>query len=717
MISNGSVDKRFSSFYNKLNKLVKKHAPLKTVSKCKAKQLSKPWITRGLCKSIKIKNDLFYSGDTATYKLYRNKILSLSRQSKRLYYHSYFSSNLNNMKKTWEGINTLINKHRKTKTVSSLQLPANQGTTQNQLKIATALNHHFTSVGPKLANSIPLATRDFKDYLGNSNYSNSFFFDAVTPTEIELEILSTPANKAYGLYSCPVRLLKSASQAISHTLAELMNMSITIGIYPHKLKHAIVTPIYKADDETDPNNYRPISLLSVLNRIFEKLMYKRLKSFINKNDMFFSSQYGFRENCSTQHAILDILNKIQNNIDKRFYSCGIFIDLKKAFDTVDHPILLYKLHHYGIRGIINDWFSSYLSVRMQSTQIGSIVSSKERIVCGVPQGSVLGPLLFSIYVNDMHRSSKEFDFYLFADDTNLLYAEKDLNKLEVVVNEELLKLCEWLNSNKLSLNVSKSNFVIFHPYQRKVYREVNLKILDNNSEQLVSLERKTYVKYLGVLIDGNLSWKYHINYISTKISKGIGIIARLRHLVPRATLLNIYRSLIEPYISYGLVAWGQAANAHLNKLVILQKRVLRLMYFTDYTSHSAPLFACSGILPIKMLYFKLVASLLHDIENHCAPPNISELFTRTEQVHSYSTRSLVAESLYINQARTNHLLLSFSRVGAKIWNGIPPELRKLRKTRFKRKLTHLLLKILETEEMNVDLRYIDLSSLHYFCTD
>ena len=234
---------------------------------------------------------------------------------------------------------------------------------------------------------------------------------------------------------------------------------------------------------------------------------------------------------------------------------------------------------------------------MQSTQIGSIVSSKERIVCGVPQGSVLGPLLFLIYVNDMHRSSKEFDFYLFADDTNLLYAEKDLNKLEVVVNEELLKLCEWLNSNKLSLNVSKSNFVIFHPYQRKVYREVNLKILDNNSEQLVSLERKTYVKYLGVLIDGNLSWKYHINYISTKISKGIGIIARLRHLVPRATLLNIYRSLIEPYISYGFVAWGQAANAHLNKLVILQKRVLRLMYFTDYTSHSAPLFACSGILP------------------------------------------------------------------------------------------------------------------------
>ena len=187
------------------------------------------------------------------------------------------------MKKTWEGINALINKHRKTKLLSSLQLPDNRDTTQNQSEIANGLNHHFATVGPKLANSIPLFTRNFKDYLGDSNYSNSFFFDTVTSTEIEMEILSTPSDKAYGLYSCPVRLLKSARQAISHTLAELMNMSILTGIYPHKLKHAIVTPIYKVDDETDPNNYRPISLLSVFNRIFEKLMYKRLKSFINRN--------------------------------------------------------------------------------------------------------------------------------------------------------------------------------------------------------------------------------------------------------------------------------------------------------------------------------------------------------------------------------------------------------------------------------------------------
>ena len=572
------MDKCFSFFYNKLNKLA-----IKAVSKRKAKQLSKPWISRGLRKSIKIKNDLYHSADTAKYKLYRNKILSLSRLSKNLYYQAYFSRNLNNMKKTWEGINTLINQNRKIKMASKLQLPNSSGTTQNLSEMANIMNNYFASVGPKLADNIPPSSRDFKDYLGISNFPNSFYFNTVTPFGMEMEIINTPSNKTYGLYSCPVRLLKSARQFISQLLAGLINMSISCGIYPRQLKHAKVTPIYKADDETDPGNYRPISLLSVFYRIFEKLMYKRLKSFIDMNDIFFNSQYGFRENHSTQHAILDILSKIQNNMDKGLYSCGIFIDLKKAFDTVDHTILLYKLHHYGFRGIINNWFASYLSGRTQSTQIGSsAVSRKERIVCGVPQGSVLGPLLFLIYVNDMYRSSNKFEFYLFADDTNLLLAEKDLKNLEIIANEELFNLYEWLNSNKLSLNTAKSNFVLFHSYQRKLRHEVNLKIFDNNSKQLVSLERKTYVKYLGVLIDGSLSWKYHIDYISTKISKGIGIIARLRHLVPFTTLLNYYRSLIEPYISYGLVAWGQAANTYLNKIIILQKRVLRLMHFLDY---------------------------------------------------------------------------------------------------------------------------------------
>ena len=345
-----------------------------------------------------------------------------------------------------------------------------------------------------------------------------------------------------------VHLLKSVRHSLSPLLAAVMNKFISTGIYPHLLKHAKVIPVYKTGDKTDPRNYRPISLNSVFNRLFEKLMYKRLRSYCEKNGICFSSQYGFRDNCSTQHAILDILNKIQSKIDAKLFSCGIFIDLKKAFDTVDHSILLHKLNHYGVRGIINSFISFYLSKRSQSTQIGSTVSDKEEIVCGVPQGSVLGLLLFLIYVNHIYRYSQIFDFYLFADDTNLLYSNKDLKDLETVVNEELIKVGVWLDANKLSLNTSKSNFVIFHPYQHKPDCTIQLEIYNNDLKESLPLEQKTFVKYLGILIDNNLSWKYHIDYISSKVSKGIGMIARLRHLVPLATLLNIYRSLIEPFI-------------------------------------------------------------------------------------------------------------------------------------------------------------------------
>ena len=185
-------------------------------------------------------------------------------------------------------------------------------------------------------------------------------------------------------------------------------------------------------------------------------------------------------------------------MDKKLYTCGIFIDLKKAFDTVNHSVLLSKLHHYGIRGVVNDWFSSYLCGRVQTTEVEMTVSAKATTPCGVPQGSVLSPLLFLIYINDIPNSSSKLSFYLFADDTNMLFSDNNLQSLEATVNNELKNVCDWLTANKLTLNTKKSNFVIFRPRQKKLVYEVNLNIVDNNTNTLTSLECKEYVKYLGV---------------------------------------------------------------------------------------------------------------------------------------------------------------------------------------------------------------------------
>ena len=260
----------------------------------------------------------------------------------------------------------------------------------------------------------------------------------------------------------------------------------------------------------------------------------------------------------------------------------------------------------------------------------------------------------------------------------------------------------WLTANKLSLNIKKTNFVIFHPYQKRLNHEVTLKIYDNHTHKQFSLERKDYTKYLGVLIDNHLTWKYHISHVASKISRNIGIIARLRHFTPFSTLQHVYRSLIFPYLSYGLVAWGLAAQSHLEKILVLQKRAVRLMKFAQSRTHAIPYFISSNIMPISMLFFKLSSILMLDVSINSAPPSISDMFIPTGQVHKYNTRSSSAGNFYRKYSRLNHRKNSFASVEAKIWNSIPENLRKLPKHTFKIKIKNLLFFNLKKQDSYAD---------------
>ena len=345
----------------------------------------------------------------------------------------------------------------------------------------------------------------------------------------------------------------------------------------------------------------------------------------------------------------------------------------------------------------------YLANQTRTTHIDNDhISSKKNSVTGVPQGSVLGPLLFLIYINDIYLCSNKLGFYLFADDTNLLYADNDLKTLETVVNNELINVCHWLNANKLTINAKKSNFVIFRPAQKRINHQPCIRIPDNNNNGFALLECKDYVKFLGVLIDKNLTWRPHIDHIASKISKIVGIIARLRHHVPLNTLLQIYRSLIFPYTLYGVLVWGQASQCDLKKILILQKRALRLIFFSSKRSHAIPLFVASNILPINMLYFQTVSTIMHDVSTRSTPQNIRELFIHSSDVHVYNTRFSCADNLFVQKSRLHMKLKSFPAFGTRLWNCLHPDWRKLTKTAFKRKIRKLLLTILEIMDYYVD---------------
>ena len=474
---------------------------------------------------------------------------------------------------------------------------------------------------------------------------------------------------------------------ISYPLTIIFNLSLTTGVHPDALKISKTIPIFKKGSKLETGNYRPISLLSNINKILEKLMYARVYKFLDQMKCFYSLQFGFRNRHSTAHALIEITERIRSALDDNMAACGIFIDLQKAFDTVNHEILIDKLNHYGIRGVSNNWFKSYLSNRTQFVSIQGYESDSKPMMHGVPQGSVLGPLLFLIYINDLHEAIQHSHVYHFADDTNLLNINNSPKKLQQQVNRDLKNLYKWLLANKISLNCAKTELIFFHKIGASMEKYKSLKI-KMNGHKLIPVK---YIKYLGMYLDSTLSGTHHCNVLTTKLKRANGMLSKIRHYVPPEELRSIYHAIFSSHMIYGSQIWGQSDSENVQKIVKLQNRAIRTINFKGPRSETTQLYAENKIL--KLLDFIRLCHCLfiHDYLHDMLPKCFENYYLQLNSMYFERTKNAKVGCLFVPYKKsTKYGLNSITLQSILTWNNMC----KITKTDLSKKSRHELKSLL-----------------------
>ena len=398
--------------------------------------------------------------------------------------------------------------------------------------MANSFNEHFSTVGPKLANQIPSAANGDKSCLEYLNITDQrFCFTPTNSSQVLLLLNKLSKSKATGLDYISARLIRECADLICISICKIFNCSLTTGIFPDDWKCAKVISLFKQGSSSDMNNYRPISVISAVAKVFERIIYDQIYTYLFEHDILSKSQSGFRSIHSTVTALPEATDSWAFDIDCVNVNAVVFLDLKKAFDTADHTILLSKLSAYGIQENAFNWFRSYLENRTQICSVSGSLSKTCSLQCGIPQGTILGPLLFLLYINDLPNCLTNSYPRMYADDTHLTYADKDVNIIQSCLNEDLLNISKWLIANKLTLNMSKTEFMLIGSRQ-KLNTLTASPVLNINGTPLNQVSTS---KSLGVLIDANLTWGSHIERLAKTVASGIAAIKRVRQFVPSNT--------------------------------------------------------------------------------------------------------------------------------------------------------------------------------------
>ena len=564
---------------------------------------------------------------------------------------------------TWNVINDVLNRNRETKS-KDISLLQNGILINNNEQIANIFNEYFSKIGTNLSNNIEnidnISAEDFFHVRQNASIQIQ-----LTDEDEIIELVSDLSDASGGPDTIPTKIMKQVIHTIITPLTHICNISLTTGIFPQHLKLSKITPLHKQGNKQLYENYRPISILNCFSKILEKLMFNRLNKFFNDNDILIPNQHGFTKSKSTTSAILQLTDYVLKSFDQKKFVIGIFLDFKKAFDTVDHNILLTKLENYGIRDITLKWVTSYLSDRKHFTQIGDQKSQTLTLTHSIPQGSILGPLLFNIYINDLINCTNKLELILFADDSCFYTSNHNLTQLIENANLELNNIKNWTIANKLTLNIDKSHYIIFKR-RRKLPTEIPQLNINN-----LPLELVEDTKFLGLIVQSDLKWNQHIKILTNKLHKYSSIIYLIKHCLDKNSLKQIYYGLVYSFLVYANVIWGKSPMQHLKPLITAQKRIIRTIMNRDRLHHTNLDFYNLGFLKFQDIITYFASIFVFKSLNEFAHP--FNYFNTTGNEHHYNLRN--SQNLRPPLTLSLQSQSSPSYYCCSIWNNLPEHIK------------------------------------------
>ena len=623
--------------------ILDKHAPVRNR---RVSEKFSPWLTKDLKQLSATRDRLKKQAVRSKFKILmevyrqtRNKVNKVNTDLKREIFTNKIASHNGDLKKTWMTINMVLNKKSKTTQIAALQVDGRQICDSESM--AESMNEFLCSIGNTLSDKIPKTSNPLPENEYSVNPQNlRFEFEAINVSQLEKVFGKFKTSKGSGADGIANYFLMIDLSVIAESLCDIFNLSIATSVFPDSWKIARVAPIFISGQSNDRSNYRPISVLPFLSRVFEKLIYNQLCDYLDKNRLLFSKQSGFRSLHSVVTCLLNCTNDWYINMDKGQYTAMVFIDLKKAFDTVNHEILLKKLTKYGIIGLENTWFASYLENRMQFCRVNGFPSNVNNINCGVPQGSCLGPLLFLIYINDVPFSLQNSQVTMYADDTTISYSSNNIDDLNDKLNRDLNCLKQWLQGNKLSLDVIKTQAMV-------VGSRPNLKKISEGNVQSPSfamgdsqIEIVEKTKYLGIQLDQHLVWDEHTRLLRAKVSRAIGFLKYAKTILPQETLSQIYRGIVEPHFRYCCSVWGSCGESRRLTLQKLQNRAARIVTNSSYDAPADALIQQLKWPNIAEIIKRETATIVYKSLNGFAPTYLSNIFSKNSSWRTVKLRNL-----------------------------------------------------------------------------